>query len=93
MSKKEEIIRGTTSTGFEYEIPSENIENYELLEALGEMEDNPLLISKVINLLLGNEEKEKLKNHVRTKSGIVSTEKIGKEIKDIFENVNKIKNS
>ena len=86
-------IKGKTDTGFEYEIAEENLDNYELLEILGEMEENPLVISKVINLLLGKEQKEKLKEHVRTESGIVSSGKMGEEIKAIFESVNKAKNS
>lgn len=88
-----ETIKGKTETGFSYEIAEENLDNYELLETLGEMEENPLVISKVINLLLGKEQKEKLKAHVRSENGIVSSEKIGEEVKSIFESMNKAKNS
>lgn len=91
--KKVEKIKGKTETGFSYQIAEENLDNYELVETLGEMEDNPLVISKVINLLLGKEQKEKLKEHVRSENGIVSSEKMGEEIKGIFESVNKAKNS
>lgn len=86
-------ITGKTSSGFEYTIPEENLNNYELLEALGEMEDNPLLLSKTVNLLLGKEQANKLKNHVRTESGVVPTEKISDEIMDIFTNQKEAKNS
>lgn len=88
-----ETIKGKTVTGFTYEVAKENLDNYELLEALGEIEENPLVISKVINLLLGEEQKEKLKEHVRSENGIVSSEKMGEEIKGIFESVDKAKNS
>lgn len=87
------MIKGKTNTGFDYEIPEENLDNYELVERLGEMEENPLVISKIIDLLLGKEQKEKLKEHVRSENGIVSTEKMGEEIKNVFESVNKAKNS
>lgn len=87
------MIKGKTETGFAYQIAEENLDNYELVETLGEMEENPLMISKVINLLLGKEQKENLKEHVRAENGIVSSEKMGDEIKGIFESVNKAKNS
>lgn len=93
MSQKSETIKGKTETGFEYEITEENLDNYELVEVLGEMEENPLVIAKIVNLLLGKEQANDLKDHVRSESGIVSSEKMGEEIKHIFESVNKAKNS
>lgn len=91
--KKEQIIKGETETGFEYQITEERLDNYELVEHLGEMEENPLVISKIVNSLLGTEQKENLKNHIRNKNGIVSSKKIGEEIKNIFESIEKAKNS
>jgi len=87
------MVKGTTKSGFEYAIPKENLNNYELVEALGEVEDNPLLIARTIDLLLGKEQKEALKNHLRTDSGIVPTDQITEEIMEIFENEKETKNS
>jgi len=87
------MITGKTDSGFAYKIKEENLDNYELLEALGEVEDNPLVISKVVKLLLGKEQTEKMKDHVRSKYGIVSAEKMSEELKNIFESVEKAKNS
>jgi len=87
------MIKGKTSSGFEYKIPKENLNNYELLEVLGEMEENPLLLSKTVNLLLGKEQANKLKNHLRTESGIVPTDKMSEEIKEVFESQEEVKNS
>jgi len=87
------MIEGKTDTGFMYKVSEENLDNYELLEALGEVEENPLVISKVVNLLLGKKQTEKMKDHVRSKNGIVSSEKMTEELKSIFESVNKAKNS
>lgn len=87
------MIEGKTDTGFMYKVSEENLDNYELLEALGEVEENPLVISKVVNLLLGKKQTEKMKDHVRSKSGIVSAEKMTEELKNIFESVEKAKNS
>ena len=45
-----------------------------------------VLISKVIDKLLGKDQVKKLKDHVRIKDGTVPTDKITEEITDIFEN-------
>lgn len=87
------MIKGTTKTGFKYEIPEENINNYELVEALGELEENPLVISKTVNLLLGLEQRDRLKEHVRTESGIVPTDKLSEEVMEIFQAQKETKNS
>jgi len=87
------MIKGKTTSGFEYKIPKENLNNYELIEVLGEIEENPLLLSKTVNLLLGKEQANKLKDHLRTKSGTVPTDKISEEIMEIFNNQKETKNS
>ena len=87
------MIEGKTKSGFEYQIPEENINNYELLEALGEAEANPLYFPKTINLLLGKEQAEKLKNHLRTENGIVPIDKLKDDIMEIFESQKEAKNS
>jgi hypothetical protein len=87
------MIEGKTKSGFEYKIPEENLNNYELVEALGELEENPLLIAKTVDLLLGKEQKEKLKDHLRTKSGTVPVDKISEEIMEIFNSQKESKNS
>lgn len=87
------MIEGKTKSGFKYKIPKENLNNYELIEVISEVEENPLLITKTVNLLLGEEQKEKLKDHLRTKSGIVPTDKISAEIIEIFNSQDEAKNS
>ncbi|MBO1909729.1 hypothetical protein [Sporosarcina sp. 6E9] len=87
------MITGETSSGFKYEIPEENLNNYELVEVLGELEENPLLISKTVTLLLGKEQREKLKDHLRTEGGTVPTDKISEEIMEIFNSQRETKNS
>lgn len=87
------MIEGKTSSGFEYKIPEENLNNYELVEILGELEDNPLLIAKTVNLLLGKEQSDLLKEHLRTEKGTVPTDKISNEIMEIFNSQKEAKNS
>ena len=87
------MIKGKTKSGFSYELDKERLNNYELLEAIEELEENPLVLSRVVNLLLGKEQTKKLKDQLRTENGIVSTEKMSEEITEIFQNQGETKNS
>ncbi len=87
------MIKGKTKSGFLYELDKERLNNYELLEAIEELEENPLVLSRVVNLLLGKEQTKKLKDHLRTENGIVPTEKMSEEITEIFQNQGETKNS
>ena len=87
------MIKGKTKSGFSYELDKERLNNYELLEAIEELEENPLVLSRVVNLLLGKEQTKKLKDHLRTENGIGPTEKMSEEITEIFQNQGETKNS
>jgi len=84
-------LTGVTKTGFAYSISEKNVRNYELVEALGELDTNPLALPRVMNLLLGKEGTKKLKDHVRDKDGIIDTEKITAELEDIFKAQERLK--
>lgn len=88
------MLKIETSSGFIYEIHEEALENYELVDAIGELEDNPLAISRVTNLLLGREQKMKMFDYLRNEEGIVPTQKVTDEIQEIFKHLgeNKTKN-
>lgn len=90
---KDKTLTGKSKCGFEYNVPEENLNNYELMEVLGEIETNPLLLSKSVNLLLGKEQTERLKDHLRTESGMVPTDQISDVIMEIFESKKEAKNS
>lgn len=80
------MIKGKTSSGFEFSI-SEDIKNdYELIENLGELEDNPLILGKIVKQILGKEQTAKLKDHIRNGNGVVPTDKMTQEITEIFQN-------
>jgi len=87
------MISGKTKSGFKYSVSEERLNNYELLEAIGELEENPLVLTKVVDLLLGKEQKKELKDHLRTKDGLVPTEKLSEEITEIFQSQSETKNS
>lgn len=86
------MIKSTTGTGFEFEIDERALDNYELLELLNDVDENPLLITKVTKILIGAEASEKLKDHVRDEDGFVSIEAMSKEIGDIFKASKELKN-
>lgn len=87
------MIEGKTKSGFSYQITEARLENYELIEALTEVEVNPLALPKTVDLLLGKEQSDKLKDHLRDEEGLVSTEKLSNEIMEIFHNEKETKNS
>lgn len=86
------MIKSKTGTGFEFEIDERALQNYELLELLNDVDENPILITKVTKMLIGAEYTEKLKDHVRDEDGFVSTEDMSKEIADIFKASQELKN-
>lgn len=79
------MIRGTTSSGFSYEIDEETLDNMELIDAMAHADaGNPLAISDVCRLMLGDEMRQALYDHVRTAKGNVPLQKIKDEIIEIF---------
>lgn len=65
-------MKGILTCGFEFDIPEENLDNMELVDALSEVtDDNQLAISKVATLMLGKTQKKKLYNHLRNEKGRV----------------------
>lgn len=84
-------LNGKTSTGFEYEIETENLDDMNFIELLSDVDTNPLLLPKVIEFLLGKEGKKRLYDHV-SENGRVPIKKIELEIADIIKSQEKIKN-
>ncbi|MCK4036857.1 hypothetical protein HCC41_11555 [Streptococcus suis] len=81
-----------TSTGLVLSIDQDRLENYELFEAIAAEESgDPTATIRIVNLLLGDEA-TKLKDHVRTKKGLVPVQALMGEIKDIFNQVKDLKN-
>lgn len=87
------MISGKTKSGFKFKISKARLENYELIESLSEVDENPLLLPKTVNLLLGKEQAVKLKDHLRDKEGFVPTDKLTDEIMEIFQSQSETKNS
>ena len=87
------MLKGKTKSGFTFSISDETLNNYELLEVISVVDDNPLKLPQLMNMLLGSEQAKKLKDHVRTEKGFVPMDVIQGEIMEIFQSGPKSKNS
>ncbi len=77
------MLKGKTKTGFEYEFDENLFKDYELVELLAEVDDNPLVLPQIFKKLIGDRVKD-LKDHVRDENGVVDIEKMVTEFEDII---------
>ncbi|MDO4383884.1 MAG: hypothetical protein Q4C18_05265 [Eubacteriales bacterium] len=89
------MIKETLKNGFEVEIPDENLDDYELLEDLAELdEDDYGKIVSVYRRLLGKDQYKALKEHIRNESGRVPATEMMDTLEEIFNIQNgEVKNS
>lgn len=78
------MIKGKTSTGFQFEVEDSVLDNMELVDLLAENSENPLTISKIIKLVLGDAQRKKLYDNLRTEDGRVPMEAVAQAIAEIF---------
>lgn len=88
------MMRGKTESGFEFEIEEEILDDYEFLELLCEIDGgNVNLTVKMVDRLMGTQEqKKRLKDHVREESGRVSARKLLAEVAEILNSSKEGKN-
>ena len=81
------MFTGKTSSGFEFSLQDEVLDDYELLETLQDIDDGDYgKTTKMVTMLLGPA------HHVRSENGRVSAQKMLAEVMEIFESKNKSKN-
>ena len=84
-------VKGKTPSGFKFEISERRLNNYELLELIGEVDEgNGQAFPK---LLFGDDQAKDFKDHLREEDGIIPTEKISDELKSVFETIREVKKS
>ena len=86
-----DTLRGVTASGFPYEIPEERYNDWEVVETISEMEDNPARVAKLAKLLLGKEQYKALKRHCMV-GRRVDAERMGEEIDEIMSREAELKN-
>lgn len=77
-------MKGTTSTGFTFELPDDVMNDMELFEDLRAMDrGDPTAMVPVVQRLMGDQ-KQALYDHVRTETGRVPIDRVTAEILEIF---------
>ncbi len=87
------MIKGETNSGFRFKIDEEELDDYELLEALCEIDKgNVSLITDAAKKILGKRQLKELKEHVRNEKGRVPAKEMIEEIEQILSFHSKGKN-
>ena len=86
-------MKGKTSTGFEFDIEDERLDDMELVDIMAEIDENPLLMPKLCKMLLGEEQKKRLYDHLRSEDGRVPIEATTNAIQEILNSPGDLKNS
>lgn len=86
------MLKGTTESGFQYEIEEESLDDWELLEIFRKLDKgNPQYVVDACEKLLGKTQYEQLKDHIR-KEQRVSASAMMKEIEEIMQQNQETKN-
>lgn len=86
------MLKGTTKSGFRYEI-NENVgDDYEVLKLLTKVENDGTLLFELVDKILGKKQATNLENFLKKQDGYISTKKISQELIDIFNSAPKLKN-
>lgn len=81
----EKRFTGTTKSGFKFSIAESALDDMELVELLAEADDNFLLFPKILEKLLGKDQKKKFYDHIKEVHGRVPIEEATKELQEIFD--------
>lgn len=86
--------KGKTKSGFEFEVDSAVFDDWEILEKLNEIDNgNSALMVDVARQVLGQEQLDALKEHVKElNGGKASITAMGEALGEIFEACNTSKN-
>lgn len=87
-----ELLKGKTAAGFEYQVDPDTLNDMELMENLAEVDNNPLLLPKVVRAVLGDSQKKALYDHYRDEKGKVPATAISAAFVEILSTNNQGKN-
>lgn len=86
------MFDGQTKTGFNFSVDDAALNDWELLEDLDDIENNPQRYVRIAKRLLNKEQYEALKKHCINESGRVEMTRMYAEITDILTSKKDIKN-
>lgn len=68
-------IKGTTTTGFAFEVDEDVFDDYDLVLLFGQYQESPsmILFDKIADKFIGVEQKQALMDHLRDKNGRLRT--------------------
>ena len=78
------MVKGTLKSGFKFEIDVESLNDMEFVEALAEADKNGLAFPKVCKMMLGEEQKNRLYDHLRNEEGRVPITAVHEAIIEIM---------
>lgn len=79
------MVTGTTKSGFAYEIEAEVFDDWDTLDLIGKIQNgDKFAIFDLIKRILGDEQTNRLKDHIRTPSGRVPISKANEEVFEIL---------
>lgn len=79
-----ETVTGKTSSGFEFSILKKMLNNAEFLEAFAEVQNGDTMkIFDLVKKTLGQDQKQRLYDHIRDEDGCVPTDVLANEFAEI----------
>lgn len=82
---KKELVTGTTSTGFDFEVSTNLLDDMDFFKMLRASQDNLLYFVDIIEKMFGKEQADRLCEHVKDKEGFVSVEAVKNEYLEVLE--------
>lgn len=81
------MLKGTTESGFVYEVDEAKLKNMRVLKLLQKMQtDNGSAFLEAITAILGEEQEERLYTHLEEKEGTANVENTAREFAEILRN-------
>lgn len=87
------MLKGKLENGFKFKIEEYKLDDIEMLELMSKADENPLIFPRVIDKLLGEEQKQALYETLRTDKGNVPIQAVSDAVAEMFEKVGELKNS
>lgn len=87
------MIKGKTKSGFEFELADSIGDDYEVFECIAALrnDEDVFMLTKLVNLALGAEQRESFKEHCRGEDGRISTERMMREFFEILSSADATK--